>query len=443
MIKEITLPDMGNSMKEGMIVSILIAAGQTVSKGQKLFEIETSKASLDMDSPENGIVEEVLVGMDEIVPVGAPLLRIRVDDDCSLPAGFEAVRLMKLGETMQSAVVTGFIINEGDSVREGEEFVEIETDKAALGVQSPVNGFLAAKIAKSGEEIPVGAVLAVFSNKQGLLLSNEQKNSLVGQNELAKQIESISKYEPESCAKLTPEEIAASVSTTELAASGKTIPLSKAQKIVGESMAFSKQNAPCFYLNTIVEVDAICALIEEIRASAEVAVTIDDALIKAAAMACLDYPNMTGRIAGTDILLAEQVDIALTSEIGEAILAPVCRGASNKSLVDIASERISLVSKAKAGELTAKHLEGACMTITNLGALGVEWFIPIVVPKQASAIGVGHVRDELMMRGRNVESIKRMALTISVDHKVVNGAYAAQFLDRVRENLETPENLCR
>lgn len=436
MIKEITLPKMGSSMEEGMIVSILVHAGQTVRKGDKIFEIETTKASLDMESPEDGVVDEVLVAQDDTVPVGAPVLRMRVAPD--LPAGFTAVRLSRLGAAMESAVVAAYSKNEGEAIEAGEELAEIETDKAALAVEAPVNGILAAKIAETGEDIAVGAIIAVIADSPDISLTALQINNLIEYNrELAGNQSVAGKTACSGFSSLTAENIRASMTACEQGAAGETVPLSPAQKLTGDRMAFSKQNAPCFYLNTIVDAGAACELTD----SSEAGITMDDILVKAAALACLDYPNMTGRISGEDILLAGEVNIALTSLAGEAILAPVVKDAANKSLAQIASERKALLEQAEAGRLSPSNLEGACMTITSLASLGVKLFVPIVVPGQASAIGAGSIREELVMKGRGVETAKKISLTISVDHKVINGAYAAQFLDRMHENIESPAKL--
>ena len=553
MIKDISLPKLGSSMVEGMIVAIPIEKGQTIHKGQTIFEIETDKASLDMDAPEDGVVEEILVSIDQTVKVGEVVARIRVagndeeaekgnfeivrlaklgetveqvivtdvlvdegdsiqkgkiiaevetdkaaldivcendgyvrkvlisegdtvkigepiiivgDENSEIPAeilsqikdnsgfaipdGYAAIKLAKMGETMQSAIVSAFLCDEGEEVEIGDAVLEVETDKAALEIETQSKGCLQSKVAEVGEECAVGAILAIIKTDPNasqiaddlVARAIEENKKLKNENNDAQaDIFSAEAYKNIHDQDLSLEEISRSLHNERQLHRGEVIELSRVQKIIGERMVFSKQNIPCFYLNTLVDMTKICEFRQKLNETATSKVSFNDLIIKALAEACKEFKLMTGQVAGDHIRLTDEVSVGLAVDTGEALLVPVCKDAGNKTIEQIAKSTAELIAKAKAGKISQDDLSGACITVSSLGNLGIDWFIPIVPPGQASIIGVGKIKEELVKKGDELINKKVLTITISVDHKVVNGAYAAQFLDRVRQLLETPEKM--
>ena len=150
---------------------------------------------------------------------------------------------------------------------------------------------------------------------------------------------------------------------------------------------------------------------------------------------------MTGQPAGDFIQLAPQIHIGLAITIPDGLVAPLVRDADQKSLFQIAAYTKNLIARAKANKLSPDDLAGGCITVSNLGAFGIDFFLPIVVPGQCSIIGVGQITDTPLPIDGNIIVRKLMNLTISVDHRVVNGAEAAQFLDFIKKTLENPDRL--
>jgi pyruvate dehydrogenase E2 component (dihydrolipoamide acetyltransferase) len=217
---------------------------------------------------------------------------------------------------------------------------------------------------------------------------------------------------------------------------GDSIPITRMQKVVGDRMLQSKRDIPCFYLNTTVDMTDLFKFRAELNKKSSVKVSFNDFIIKAMALGCRQFPIMAGQLAGDSIKVAKNINVGLAISVSDGLVAPMCTDADNKSMVEIAAANVAMIDRAKNGRLAPDELSGGCITLSNLGAFGVEWFIPIVVPGQCSIIGVGKIKDTLVPSDGNILVRKMMSMTISVDHKVANGAYAAQFLDYVKKLLE-------
>jgi pyruvate dehydrogenase E2 component (dihydrolipoamide acetyltransferase) len=222
---------------------------------------------------------------------------------------------------------------------------------------------------------------------------------------------------------------------------GQTIPISKLQKITSEKMLRSKQEIPCFYLNVRADVTDLVAYRAKLNQAGKEEVSYNDFIIKAIAIGLEKFPIMTGQIDGDDIKLAKSIGIGLAISTPEGLIAPIVKNPDKKTVAEIAHYSRQLIEKAKSNQLTIEDLEGGCITVSNLGAFGVDSFIPIVVPGQCSILGIGKIADVCVPAGDTPDTLgvhKMMNMTLSVDHKVANGGYAAQFLDFVKKTLEDP-----
>ena len=352
----IRLPKMGKSMKEGTIVNILIKKGDEISKGDVIFEVETDKATLEIESDETGTVKHVLIGDGETVAVDTAL-----------------------------AVV-------GDS---GEDFPHDFIKKLAKEKQD-----MKLESTAEDQEIEIPAI----SNKQ-------IHTSITGGGE------------------------------TENFVPGDTKPLGRLQKLVGARMLQSKLQIPCFYLSIKADVTELVQLRAKMNASADINTEIEDFVLYALARCLRKYPVMTAQIMGDNLVTSRDICIGVVTEVEGGAVAPVIRDVDTKTVAEIAEERQRLAATAREGKLTLEQLNGACISITNMGDYGVEMFIPIVVPGQCSIIGLGRIIDTCIpARKKEVEVRKIMKMTISVDHRIANGADAGQFIDYAKKMLETADN---
>ena len=210
------------------------------------------------------------------------------------------------------------------------------------------------------------------------------------------------------------------------------------QRITAERMLKSKQEIPCFYLTVKVDMTELTALRTKINESGDVKVAYNDFIMKAVATGLEKYAIMTGQLAGDVIKLVDAIHVGLAISVPDGLVAPLVKDVNKKNVRQIARDSQALIERAKNDKLDLSDLEGGCITISNLGAFGIESFIPIVVPGQCSILGIGRIADTCVPDNGNILVRKLMNMTLSVDHKVANGAYAAQFLDLVKKMLEEP-----
>jgi len=374
------------------------------------------------------------------------------------------IRLPQLGQTMEEGTIIGCMVKVGDEVKKGDCVFEIETDKATLEVESPVGGFVKYVLAKEGATLLVGDVLLVLGEKDeevpqsfvdslkgGLQFAivdcrlpiDELKSKIVNRKSQIENRQSTITGDvalESKKAKVKSKKGKSQVSgEKEFGAGvrlGATIPLSKIQRLTAERMLKSKREIPCFYLTTKVDVTEMVAMRTKLNETSDVKVAYNDFIIRAVALGLEKFPIMTGQLVGDAIELAESINVGLAMSVPEGLIVPVVKNANKKEIKAIARETNTLIEKAENNKLLLTDLEGGCITVSNLGAFGIESFIPIVVPGQCSVLGIGRISDSCVPNDGDIITRKLMNITLSVDHKVVNGAYAARFLDYVKKLLE-------
>jgi pyruvate dehydrogenase E2 component (dihydrolipoamide acetyltransferase) len=217
---------------------------------------------------------------------------------------------------------------------------------------------------------------------------------------------------------------------------GGTVPLNRLQKITAQRMLKSKQEIPCFYLTVKADVTDLVELRTKMNQAGDVKVSYNDFIMKAVATGLEKYPIMTGQLDGETIKLPDAIGIGLAISVPDGLVAPIVKDVNKKDVKQIATDSLALIDRARSNKLAPTDVEGGCITVSNLGAFGIDNFIPIVVPGQCSILGVGQISDTCVPDNGNILVRKLMNMTLSIDHKVANGAYAAQFLDFVRKLLE-------
>lgn len=341
------------------------------------------------------------------------------------------VTMPKLGKTMSEGTIVNTLVRVGDNVHKGDVLFEVETDKAAFEVESPADGCVKVIIGQNGQTLPVNAPLLILGGEHETVDYAVQEGAAVEQSAGGLNSPPFATVEVETTA---PSPVATR-------ACGPAIPVNRLQHIVAEKMLWSKRNIPCFYLNIRADVTALLNLRSKLNKTAAVKLSFNDFILKALAVGIQHYPIMTGQLAGDYIQLADSLDIGLAISTDDGLVAPIVPDCGNKTLHDIAAYVQTLIERAHSGKLTPDDVQGGCITVSNLGGLGIDSFIPIVIPGQTSILGVGAVVDMVVPSDGNLLVRKLMNLTLSVDHKVVNGAEAAQFLDFVKKHLEHPETL--
>ncbi len=347
------------------------------------------------------------------------------------------VRLPKFGDTMDEGTVVDCRVKPGDRVKRGDILFDIETDKATIEFESPADGFVKRIIAEPGRNFRVGAPLLILGGKDERI-SDDFVRAL-GDAGHAPVESSQSKSQPAGPAVITPPETPKLTQTmlAELKL-GRTLPVTRLQKLTARKMLRSKQEIPCFYLNVKADVTDLVAYRNRLNQTSPVKVSYNDFIIKAVAMGLEKFPMMTGQLEADGIKLARSIGVGLAIDVPAGLVAPIVQDPDKKTVVEIARYSRILAEKARNDRLAPEDIEAGCITVSNLGDFGIDSFIPIVVPGQCSIIGIGKINDSCVPQDGSIAVRKLMNMTLSVDHKVTNGAYAAQFLDFVKKILEEP-----
>jgi len=402
MAKEVRLPQLGQTMEEGTIISCLVKVGDEVSKSDVIFEIETDKATLEMETPAGGFVKHILAQVDETLPVGAPLL-VLGDKDEDVPQSF--VDSLK-----------------GAAPAEPEAASAAQADPAEPTKAEPESPKPAGKVMASPRAKKMAADLGV---DLATITGTGPAGKITEQD-----VQKASLSKPAEQAKPAPAVSAADVKL------GSTVPLNRLQRITAERMLKSKREIPCFYLTVKADVTDLVETRNKLNQAGNVKISYNDFIIKAVATGLEKYPIMTGQLDGEALKLADSINIGLAISVPDGLVAPILKDVNKKDSRQIANDSKALIEKARSNKLAPTDLEGGCITVSNLGAFGIDNFIPIVVPGQCSILGIGQITDTCVPDNGNILIRKLMNMTLSVDHKVANGAYAAQFLDYVRKLLE-------
>jgi pyruvate dehydrogenase E2 component (dihydrolipoamide acetyltransferase) len=387
MAREVKLPKLGQTMEEGTVVKCLVEVGKEVKRGDVIFEIETDKATLEMESPADGFVKQILVETGQTLPVG--------------------ITMIILGEKDEKIDVTQAVSKIVESAP-AAKIAPIETVKQQIPAETAARIMATPRAKKLAEEMGVDLAMIKGTGPAGKVTEDDVKKAASSQ--------------------ATP-----SAKTPEEVKLGQTIAITKKQRLTAERMVESKREIPCFYLSLRADVTNLVELRSSLNEKEGLKISYNDFIIRATAIALEKFPIMTGQLAGEAIKLADTINVGLAVSTATGLVVVVIKDANKKGLKQISAETQVLIEKAQNDKLLLTDLEGACITVSNLGAFGIESFIPVVIPGQCSILGIGRITDtNVPKRGDR----KLMSMTLSADHKVVNGDYAAGFLDFTRKLLE-------
>lgn len=405
----------------------------------------------------------------------------------------EIIEMPKMSDTMAEGLVVAWHKNVGDKVSAGELLAEVETDKATMELESYFDGVLLYRAVEAGMAVTVGDLLAVIgaagedvdailaSRKGGVtpgsapaaaepvsevaVLSALTATPGATENEKTDRI----KASPlaKAMAKETGVELAAIAGTGDggrivkrdveaalnkpAAASAMTppavtppgafvdIPATQMRKTIARRLGESKFSAPHFYLTVAVEMDEAAAFREAVNADADVKISFNDLIVKAAAVALRKHPQVNASWMGDFIRQYAYINIGVAVAMDEGLIVPVIRDADRKGLSEISRETRVLAERARNKELQPHEFQGNTFTISNLGMFGIEEFTAIINPPDACILAVGGIVKEAVVEvDDSIRVAKRMRLTLSCDHRAVDGATGAKFLQTLKACLEKP-----
>ena len=219
------------------------------------------------------------------------------------------------------------------------------------------------------------------------------------------------------------------------------IKLTKIQKLISQRMLESKRTKPCFYIESKADVTELMELRPKLRKSLGVKITTNAFYIHTLASAVKKYPLMVGTLDGDNIKVADSINVGFAVNAPQGLVVPVIKEADKKTLAEIARLEKTLTEKARSNKLTLEEIEGETIALSNLGAYGVDSFLPIVPPPVSTILAVGNVTPAVVPKDDKAAVRKMVSLTLAVDQIIINNIYAARFLNSVKEQLQKPQQL--
>ncbi|WP_439474255.1 pyruvate dehydrogenase complex dihydrolipoamide acetyltransferase [Algoriphagus formosus] len=412
------------------------------------------------------------------------------------------ITMPKMSDTMQEGTISAWLKKVGDDIKSGEIIAEVETDKATMELESYEDGNLLYIGIEEGNSVPVDGVIAVIGEKgadyETLLKAHEQEMAGESEEEEAPKQESKPSPQPEkkeSQTASTPspapvladgERVKASplakkiaeergIDIRQVAGSGdggriikrdveNFVPtaapaasssasavmpavgqesfreenVSQMRKVIAKRLAESKFGAPHFYLTMEINMDKAIEARKSMNEIAPVKISFNDMVIKATAAALRQHPKVNSSWLGDKIRYNDHIHIGMAVAVEEGLLVPVIRFADSKSLSQISNEAKTLGGKAKNKELQPKDWEGNTFTISNLGMFGIEEFTAIINPPDACILAVGGIKETVIVKNGEMKVGNVMKVTLSCDHRVVDGAVGSAFLLTLKGLLEDP-----
>ena len=412
----IEMPKLSDTMTEGTLASWRKKAGDTVEIGDIIAEIETDKATMEMEAFDEGTIVEILVQEGTKAPVGAVLAVIAEEDE-------------DVSVTTTAAAPA-----------------ESATKTSASDTASPVAAVVpTTTVAADGSRLRVSPLARKIAAEKGVDLTTVQGSGPSGR---------IVKADVES-AKSAPATPAAAPSSAPVAAApapqgilptvgadDKVTPLSGMRKIIAGRLLTSKQTIPHFYLHVECDAAPLMALRKQINAQTEQTggnkYSVNDFVVKAMINGCEEVPAVNAAYNGDSIVEFANVGISVAIAVEDGLVTPVVKTAQNKSLLEISQEIKAMAKRARDKKLLPNEFDGGTITISNLGAWGVESFDAIVNPPQAAIVSVGGIIEKAVSIKGEIKSGLRMNIGLSCDHRVVDGAVAATYLNAVKKFIEQP-----
>ena len=429
MATEVQLPALSPTMTEGKIVKWLKKEGDSISSGEAIAEVETDKSNLEVEAFDDGVLLKILVPEGETGKVGAPIAVIGQKGEkveaSAAPAKPAAAPAPAPAAPTPAARPAPKPAPAGPAqvvpIRRAEEAPAPSEDNGRLRA-SP----LAKRMARE-EGLDLAGVQG--SGPSGRIVKRDVEAAIgqAGQAAVAKAPATAPRPAPVAVPMFGRRE-------------PDVIPISGMRKVISQRMAEVKPGVPHFYVTVDIDMEEAVKVREQAKA-AEVKISINDLIVKASALALRRQPKVNVSLQGDRILQFHTADVGIAVAIEDGLITPVIRDADQKSLGTIGAEARELAERARRRALKPEEYSGGSITVSNLGMFGVDSFIAVINPPQASIVAVGAVAEKAVVREGKVVVRKTMSATFSGDHRIVDGALGAQYLQELKALLEQPTKL--
>ncbi|NLN76330.1 MAG: 2-oxo acid dehydrogenase subunit E2 [Armatimonadetes bacterium] len=441
MATKMLMPLLGQTMEEGTIIKWMKNEGDNITEGEPLLEVMTDKVNMEVEAPESGVLLKILAQADEIVAVQNPIAIIgaageSIDDlladepaakaaetapDVSAPAQSAPAPIAEAAQPIPAPpAVAGKIISSPSARREARQR-GIDIDLLAGKGTGPNGRIIERDVIEFAASMRATPLAGKVAADMGVDLGGLTGTGIGGR---------ITRSDVERTQASVPAGI------------GSTIPFTGMRKIVAQNVSASAHSAVHVTLVTEVDMAACVALREQLLSEVEkqygVRISYTDIIVKAAAKAVFDVPIVNATLSEDKIVIADTINIGIATAIEGGLLVPVIKNVQSKSVIDISREIKTLAQRARAGKSTADDLAGGTFTITNLGVYGVDTFTPVITPGQSAILAICRIVDKPVVVKGEVVIRPMMNLCLSFDHRIMDGAPAAEYLARLRDILQAP-----
>ncbi|RKG69219.1 pyruvate dehydrogenase complex dihydrolipoamide acetyltransferase [Corallococcus sp. CA054B] len=415
----ILMPSLSPTMAEGKIVKWLKKEGDKVSSGDAIAEVETDKSNLEVEAYDDGTLARITVQAGDMAKVGAPIAFLT-------PKGAKAGTSAPAAAPKAAAQAPAAA---APSAPAGGQVVPLRREP-----QAPASG--------AGGRLRASPLAKRMAQERGLDISQVRGTGPLGR--VVKR--DVEQALGQGLAKAPAQAPAAKkAAQPEVRAFGarpepQAVPMSSMRKVIGQRMSEVKPGVPHFYLTVEVEMDAAVKIREEAKAL-DLKVSVNDIIVKAAAIALRRSPKMNVSLQGDQVLHYGTVDVGIAVAIEDGLITPIIRDADLKGLQAISAESRDMAERARKRALKPAEYNGGSLTVSNLGMYGIDQFIAVINPPQSAIIAVGAVAEKAVVRDGQLAVRKMMTVTLSGDHRVIDGATGAEYLRELKGLLEHPSRL--
>ena len=428
MAETINMPKLGFDMAEGTLVRWVKQVGENINKGDVLAEIETDKATVEVESPAAGVVLQLIVNQGDVVPVNAPIAVVgaageKVSEQLSVSSGQSKVE----GDALSSS--KGQKSADEKPVPAKPEPAPVSSTVSAPAISSIVDG--------PSSEVKASPLAKKIARDHNVNLAQLQGTG-PGGRVVRKDVESA--LSGSQISKVSSLQSPISSSPITISREDTVVQLTKLRQAIARRMAESKTTVPHFYVSHEYKMDAVMAMRKQVNEYLpdNEKLSVNDFIVKAVALALREFPNLNATFAGDKVLRHGEVNVGVAVAVTGGLLTVANKNTDQLTLRQISADIKQKVARARDGKVKPDDIEGSTFSISNLGMYDVENFIAIVNPPEAAILAVGSAREVPIVDNGEIKVGWRMKATVSVDHRVSDGAEAAQFMQALAKNLETP-----
>ena len=435
MASEITMPQLSDTMTEGTLVKWHAKEGDKVRENQKIADVETDKAVMEMECFDAGTLAVVLVTEGEKVPVGAILAVVAVGSESVAEVKAKYAGIGK--QTAKPAVVQHEKLAAGAPSMGTTAVVDAP---AAIGENAGAGGIHRVKASPLARRIARerGVDLAAIegSGPGGRIVQRDVEQP----RPLTRGAEPVVATAPVAAA-AAPKAAAATLAAPRVSGSKEVIPMTKIRQVIAQRLQQSKQTIPHFYETIDIDMEAVSDLREKVNARLEkekIRISVGDFIAKAVAAALAAHPVLNATFNGNEVTQYADVNLGMAVALPNGLIVPVLRGINTMGVKEIRLRSADLVDRARNQKLKQDEMTGATFTVSNLGTFGIREFSAIVNPPEVGILAIGASEPRAVVREGVIVARQMMTVTLSADHRVVDGATAAEFLRTLKGYLEEP-----